>query len=131
MDPAAQDLVTEFPFHILAVDDDEASCYATSRTLTNAGFIVTHTSDALKALQLLDTDGRFDLLLTDIKMPGQPHGFALANMARLRRPGIKIIYFTNYPELAESEPAARLGRLLLKRSEAAVLVDEVRRTLAA
>jgi CheY-like chemotaxis protein len=123
--------VSEFPFHILAVDDDEASCYATSKVLANAGFVVTHTSDALKALQLLDTDGRFDLLVTDIKMPGQPHGFALANMARLRRPGIKIIYLTSYPELAEGEPAARFGKLLLKRDGASVLLDEVRRTLAA
>jgi CheY-like chemotaxis protein len=131
MDPAAQDPVTEFPFHILAVDDDEASCYATSKALANAGFVVTYTSDALKALQLLDTDGRFDLLLTDIKMPGQPHGFALANMARLRRPGIKIAYLTSYPELAESEPAARLGKLLLKQDDVAILVDEVRQMLAA
>jgi len=131
MNPAARTPVTEFPFHILAVDDDEAMCYATSKMLANAGFVVTHTSDALKALQLLDTDGRFDLLLTDIKMPGQPHGFALANMARLRRPGIKILYLTNFPELAESEPAARYGKLLLKRDDGAALVDEVLRTLAA
>jgi CheY-like chemotaxis protein len=123
--------MTELPFHILAVDDDEASCYATSRALSNVGFVVTHTSDALKALQLLDTDGRFDLLLTDIKMPGQPHGFALANMARLRRPGIKILYLTNYPELAESEPAARFGKLVQKRDDVAVLVDEVLQALAA
>jgi CheY-like chemotaxis protein len=117
-------------YRILVVDDDAEFCCATSEVLTGAGFTVRHTQSTHQALNIIDAGEWFDLLLLDVRMPpGQPHGFALARLIRGRRPQIKIIYITGYPELATNEPAAALGAVLSKPTDGSTLVAEVRRAL--
>jgi DNA-binding LytR/AlgR family response regulator len=77
------------------------------------------------ALDILEGADPVDLLLADIKFPpGQPHGFALAKMARAQDPSLAVLYLTGYPELANRDPASEFGKVLIKPVALATLVLE-------
>ena len=57
---------------------------------------------ALRALKF--ADGAFDLLLTDIMMPGLD-GIELAKQAESLAPGIKIMFITGFAAVAMQDPA--------------------------
>lgn len=82
-------------------------------------------SDGRKAMELL-TQNRFDILLTDIKMPFVS-GVELAQKARSLYPDIAIIFFSGYSEFEYAQSAISLGAAdyLLKPVEA----DKLRETL--
>jgi CheY-like chemotaxis protein len=114
------------PSRILVVDDDEGFRYAATKTLRNAGYVVTAASDFREVLDLLDSDAPVDLLVTDIVMPERIHGFALARMARMRRSGLKVLYLTAF-DVPTSEAA---GKVLRKPLTDEQLVEEARLALA-
>lgn len=114
---------------LLLVDDDEAFGQAAAGILRSAGFEVCLAPDYRLALQVLESDQPVDLLLTDVVMPQRVNGFALARMARMRRRGIKVLYFTGY-DIPGIEDEA-LGVVLRKPVSEEQLVAEVRRALAA
>jgi len=56
--------------------------------------------DAVSALGLINEgDVRIDLLLTDVVLPGM-NGRQLAEQARNRRPGLKVLFTTGYSQNA-------------------------------
>jgi CheY-like chemotaxis protein len=114
--------------YILLVDDDPAFGRASSEVLRDAGFEVYCAEDFRLALEVLEGDQPVDLLLTDIVMPQRVNGLALARMARMRRPGLKIIYLTGY-DLPGAEREA-LGSVLRKPIEYDALIAEVERGIA-
>jgi CheY-like chemotaxis protein len=81
---------------ILLVDDDEGFREATAAILRSAGYEVRAAPDFRLALEILESDEAIDLFLVDIVMQDRVNGLALARMARLRRPAIKIIYMSGY-----------------------------------
>jgi CheY-like chemotaxis protein len=114
---------------ILLVEDDEAFAYAATKAIEGAGYRVVTARTTMAGLQAIDADPSIDLLVTDIKMPpGQPHGFALANMAHQRRPRLPVIYVTAYPELAEH--GDEKDRILRKPLKDHALVNEIKARLA-
>jgi CheY-like chemotaxis protein len=66
-----------------------------------AGHAVTAARNGDAALPLL-RQGDFDLLITDVRMPGQLNGFMLAERARALRPSIKTICMTGYTDAVEA-----------------------------
>jgi CheY-like chemotaxis protein len=67
------------------------------------------------ALEVLErTEGRVDLLFTDLSMPGGMNGLVLAERARALRPGLRVLLATGYNEdlVAKGPPAgaAVLGK---------------------
>jgi CheY-like chemotaxis protein len=115
------------PSRILLVDDEDAFRYAVSETLKNAGHAVIVAEDYREALRRLEGDDRIDLLITDVVMPNRVNGFALARMARMRRPDLKVIYLTAY-DLPTTEA---IGKVLRKPISDGALLDEVHDTLTA
>lgn len=82
---------------ILIYEDDEACGLAFATILRRAGYHVTVANHFNTALQALEAAAPVDLLLADIVMPaGGVHGFALARMARARRPAIKVLHCTGF-----------------------------------
>lgn len=81
---------------ILLVDDNEALRRVTLRRLTGLGYRVRDAADGSAALAILGSGGRFDLLFTDIGLPGGMNGVELANQARQRQPGLKVLFTTGY-----------------------------------
>jgi CheY-like chemotaxis protein len=113
---------------ILVVDDDEAFGQASLKVLEQAGFAVHVAPDYRQALVMLEGPQPVDLLVTDIVMPERVNGLALARMARMRRPGVKVMYVTGY-DIPGVENEA-LGIVLRKPVDNERLVREVARAIA-
>ncbi len=116
------------PGWLLLVDDDAVFAEAAAKILRAAGYEVMVAPDHRLALQTLEGDGPIDLMVADIVMPDRVNGLALGRMARLRRPGIKIIYLTGH-DIPGIEDEA-LGPVLRKPIDSIQLVAEVERALA-
>lgn len=112
--------------HILLVDDDEDSLYATAKTLEAAGFKVMTARDYRQALPIISGAEPLDLLITDIVMPNRVNGFALARMATMRRRDLKVIYITAHDKVPTHEAA---GPVLLKPLGDVALLAAVRQEL--
>ncbi len=106
---------------VLFVDDDEQFRYATARSLEAAGYDVVSFPDYRLALPALEREDHFDILLVDIVMPDRVNGFALARMARMRRPKLKVIYLTAF-DLPTSEA---VGKVLRKPVAIETLTAEI------
>jgi len=78
--------------------------------LVHSGHDVTAVDDGLAAIEVLSTD-QFDMLITDIVMPGMD-GIALALKASKDRPSMPILMMTGYA--AERQRAHNLEALIHK-----------------
>jgi two-component system, cell cycle response regulator CpdR len=86
---------------ILIAEDDEAVRALVARALLENGHDVVTAADGGAALEALTREhGRFDLLLTDIKMPVMD-GIALALAAARDHPDIAILLMTGYADQRE------------------------------
>lgn len=86
---------------ILVVDDEEPLRLLVARGLSLDGHSCLMASDGAEALDILEAEqGRFDLLLTDIRMPLMD-GIALALAAKQQFPDLTIMLMTGYAEQRE------------------------------
>ena len=117
--------------HILVADDERAVREFVCRALRHDGYQVTGVEDGLQALSAL-AEHDFDLLLSDIVMPGLD-GIALALRVARDRPGLPVLLMSGYS--VERERAHGLETLtsevITKPFTLQKLVDTVRHALAA
>jgi PAS domain S-box-containing protein len=88
----------EGPGHetILLVEDDRDVRAYLVEVLRDLNYRVLSAHDAVSALGLIkEGDIRIDLLLTDVVLPGM-NGRQLAEQAKNRRPGLKVLFTTGY-----------------------------------
>lgn len=82
---------------ILLVEDEISVRTLVTRYLALNGFDVMAAEDARSALSLwAQSKGRFDLLLTDVIMPGAMSGRALAARFQAERPSLKVLFTSGY-----------------------------------
>lgn len=81
---------------ILVVDDDPEVRIAPVTMLRKQGYEVTEVANGRQAIDLLKTGQRFDLLFTDIVLPGGMNGAEIAVEAKRLQPNIEVIYTTGY-----------------------------------
>ncbi|SME91617.1 Response regulator receiver domain-containing protein [Tistlia consotensis] len=93
---------------ILVAEDDEAVRTFVTRALELRGFQVTAVNDGLQALESLKDDS-FDLLVTDIVMPGLD-GIGLALKVTRDHPDLPVLLMTGYS--AERQRAHNLDELI-------------------
>jgi CheY-like chemotaxis protein len=91
---------------LVAEDDPFVRSYAVT-CLTNLGYRVIEAGDGREALQKLNDGTGIDILFTDVVMPGGMNGWELAERARERRPGLKVLLTSGYA----LETLAERGRL--------------------
>ncbi|GGH24757.1 hypothetical protein GCM10007036_31390 [Alsobacter metallidurans] len=86
--------------HVLLVEDDEPLLYALGRSLQGEGFTVTAVRCAQDALRVLEGAAtRVDVMVTDIHLGDHAaHGISLAQMARMRRFDMRVIFITGSAE---------------------------------
>jgi two-component system, cell cycle response regulator CpdR len=95
---------------ILIAEDEEALRALVARALTSSGHEVLTAADGGEALDCLRSEqGRFDLLLTDIKMPVMD-GIALALASARDYPQLVILLMTGYAD--QRERASNLDALI-------------------
>ncbi len=117
--------------HILLAEDDDSMRNFLEMALKKAGHDVTATSDGLEALAALDKDDSYNLLLTDIVMPGMD-GIELSQNATKKRPSLKVMFITGFSGVAESHSKANdKARILAKPFHLNDLVEQVETLLAA
>ena len=85
---------------VLVVDDEETVRALVVDVLAECGYVALEAADGPSALRILETGGRIDLLVTDVGLPGGMNGRQVADAARVRRPGLKILFITGYAENA-------------------------------
>ncbi|MCF6247487.1 MAG: ATP-binding protein [Desulfobacula sp.] len=84
--------------HVLLVDDDKKVAFMVRHMLEKLGYKVTCMLDSLQALDLFKkTPGAFDLVITDLTMPGLT-GFQLSEQINSIRPDIPIVLCTGFGE---------------------------------
>ena len=80
---------------VLVVEDEPAVRVFSVEALTELGYKVLEADGAAAALRILDSHPEIVLLFTDIVMP-DVNGAKLAEIARRRRPGLKVLFTTGY-----------------------------------
>ena len=80
---------------ILIVEDDDGVRQYAAEILRDLNYQILEARDSASALKLLDAEKNFDLLLTDVVLPGK-NGRELADEIERRRPGLKVIFMTGY-----------------------------------
>jgi len=115
---------------ILLADDDKGSLDLVRRALELEGHKVVTADDGAEAQAILQSGG-FDLLVTDIQMPGLD-GISLAKDAVARHPGIRVVLMSAYSDgLDSAKPLVAKGaRVLVKPFAIDRIRAEVRAALA-
>ena len=83
---------------VLVVEDQESVLRTVTRMLRQLGFIVTAAGSADLALDHLEAGEEFDLLFTDIVLPGAMDGVGLAEEMRGRSPATRILLTSGFTE---------------------------------
>lgn len=115
--------------HILVVDDEASVRRLLCRLLERNGYSCTEAADANEANARLDA-GSFDLLLTDLDMPGQS-GLDLIRSAPSRHPDLATVMITGLDDTELANSALELGAYgyIIKPFEANEILINVRNAL--
>jgi signal transduction histidine kinase len=92
---------------VLVVDDESAIRMIIVEILQDNGYTALEAPDGANALRILESDIRIDLLITDVGLPGGINGRQVADVARVTRPQLKVLFITGFAENA----AFRSGQL--------------------
>ncbi|MGA0530836.1 response regulator [Hansschlegelia sp. KR7-227] len=88
---------------VLIVDDEHAVRQVLREALGELGYQTEEAPDGPSALRLLSRGTPFDLMVSDVGLPGM-NGRQLAEEARRRRPELPILFVTGYAENAALRP---------------------------
>ena len=111
---------------MLVVEDEDDVRALVVRHLESLGYEVQSASGGLDALTAVELRTRpFDVLLTDVVMPGM-RGPELAGEIRRRHPGTRVIFMSGYVGDAPDSTDPELGPLLRKPFSRGALARELR-----
>lgn len=118
------------PPKILLVDDSESVRKSLKLVLEHHGFHVTAAANVAEAIHLIVTEP-FDVLLSDLHMPGAGDGFTVVSAMRHKHPDAITLLFTGYPALREAMDAILLqaDEILVKPMPIPELVQLIRERL--
>ncbi|WP_061930906.1 response regulator [Aureimonas sp. AU22] len=113
---------------ILIAEDDTGIRLLVARALRLEGHDVLVAEDGEMAVDILaEENGAFDLLLSDIRMPGMT-GIELAHAAHATFPELPILLMTGYAE--QKEAAEDLSAFILGVVEKPFTISEIRQRVA-
>ena len=82
--------------NILLVEDEEDVRSVLASVMEKAGYNVTHARSGDEALAIFMADPGFDLLVTDIVMPGSLQGTGLSQALRKLNPALPVVFISGY-----------------------------------
>jgi PAS domain S-box-containing protein len=118
---------------VLLVEDDVEVAAVAEAMLRHLGHEVTRVGSAARALAKLRSRAPYDLLLTDVVMPGRVNGLELAERAREMRPELTIVLTSGYAGEAVDDGLMRatwpfLRKPYSQQELSEVLEDAARKT---
>ncbi len=110
---------------VLVVDDEPAIRSLLAASLRRDGYYVAEAADGQEAINVLETAGHVDVVVTDVRMPHMD-GLTLAGTLRASHPDLNIIFVSGYPVSHEAMgPHSRLLSKPFARTALMNLVGEV------
>ena len=100
---------------ILVVEDNAALRRVVVRQLGEAGYRVLEAPDAEAAMTIIESPEPIQLLLTDVVMPGAMDGRELARAGVARRPALRTLLTSGFPDARWGGSASRSGSRLLSK----------------
>src|SRR5580658_4608676 len=115
---------------VLLVDDDDLTRETLKKILELSHFVVTSAANVTEAIHCIDTQ-RFDVLLSDLHMPGPGDGFTVISAMRHKHPNAVTLLFTGFPALKEAMDAILLqaDEVLVKPMPIPAMVALIRERL--
>lgn len=112
---------------VLVVEDESGVREVAVSILESAGFQVVAAESGLAAMKILDTGDTFDLIFSDIVMPGGVSGVDLANVVHARTPNLPILLTSGYAERALRNSVANMNTdfFIAKPYDADVLLRRI------
>jgi CheY-like chemotaxis protein len=119
------------PVRVLLVDDDETVLAGLSIILEANDFDVTTAGNVVEALRLITTE-RFDVLLTDLHMPGPGDGLILVGAIRHANPKVVTIVLSANPDMGKATAAIlhEADEVFVKPAKPGPIVQAIRGRLA-
>ncbi|MGE6331767.1 response regulator [Stenotrophomonas sp. NPDC077659] len=96
-------MISSAPQRILLVEDDTAIRELTEDVLSENGYDITAVGDAEAAVDTLASAGPFDLLISDVRLPGM-NGCDLARKAVQDDPDLRVLLVTGYAGQRAGDP---------------------------
>jgi CheY-like chemotaxis protein len=117
---------------ILLVDDDEIVRMALTEVLELSGFAITSAANVPDALRLICGKEAYDVLLSDLHMPGAGDGLTVVSAMRHSNPGAVTLLLSAFPEMTAAAAAIlqQTDEILVKPVNVTSLIDVIKRRLA-
>jgi DNA-binding response OmpR family regulator len=118
-------------FKVLLVDDDAILLFTLAKVLEHNEFDVTTATTVAEALKHIST-GQFDVLLSDLHMPGAGDGLTVVSAMRHANPKAVTMLLSAFPEMGAAAQAIMLqaDEILVKPMDVSALVDTIKKRLA-
>jgi CheY-like chemotaxis protein len=115
---------------VLLVDDDEIVRLSLSTLLEQYGFIVTTAANVTEALKQISS-APFDVLLTDLHMPGAGDGLTVVSAMRHSNPEAVTMVLSAFPEMDAAARAilTQTDQVLVKPMEITALIKIINQRL--
>jgi CheY-like chemotaxis protein len=114
---------------ILLVEDEPLVRMLGTDVLEDAGFAVVEAIDAREALEQLEEHPEVRILFTDVQMPGDLDGVALARIVHDLRPDVRLVIASGHARL-QPQDLPDNGRFVPKPYRPDELVDVMRDVLS-
>ena len=116
---------------VLLVDDDENVRFGLGELLESSGFEITTAASVPEALKLIISE-TYDVLLSDLHMPGAGDGLTVVSAMRHANPRAVTLLLTAYPEMGAATHAILLqaDQILVKPMKLPTLVEVIKQRLA-
>jgi len=118
-------------FKVLLVDDDEILLFTLAKVLEHHDFAVTTAANVSEALKHISSE-QFDVLLSDLHMPGAGDGLTVVSAMRHANPKAVTMLLSAFPEMGAAAQAIMLqaDEILVKPMDVQALVDTIKSRLA-
>jgi YesN/AraC family two-component response regulator len=116
---------------VLLVDDDENALSGLAELLEYKGFEITTAASVPEALKHIASE-TYDVLLSDLHMPGAGDGLTVVSAMRHANPRAVTLLLTAFPEMSAATHAILLqtDQILVKPMDLKALVDTIKERLA-
>jgi CheY-like chemotaxis protein len=116
---------------VLLVDDDEVVRLTLGALMQEQGYDITSAANVSDALKLISSDS-YDVLLTDLHMPGAGDGLTVVSAMRHSNPKAVTMLLSAFPEMDAAAHAILMqtDQILVKPMEVTALVEAIKQRLA-